>query len=201
MKKNSYGGKLIAVDGPNGVGKSTLINEVVDKLKIEGYQVYGTKEPTDTEIGIFLREYAEKYDGISVACLVAADRYHHIRDEIIPELKKNKYVITDRYVLSSFILQQMDGVSDTFLREINSEVIKPDIQIAVSASLETIQKRLAEREVLTRFEKGNQTELELQYLKEGIQILEENEVKVFCLNNDMELTDNVEKMKKCIIDL
>lgn len=60
-----------------------------------------TKEPTDNELGCFVREYAERFDGISVACLVAADRYQHLRDEIVPQLEKGKIVITDRYVLSS----------------------------------------------------------------------------------------------------
>lgn len=81
-------GFLLAVDGPNGAGKSTLIEAVKRKMELEGYTVYITREPTDTELGSFVRKFAESHSGISLACLVAADRYEHIFNEIIPELKK-----------------------------------------------------------------------------------------------------------------
>ena len=48
----------------------------------------------------------------------------------------------------------MDNVNDTFLLELNSKIIKPDLQVAVFADENVLQKRLSERNVLTRFEMG-----------------------------------------------
>ena len=106
-----------------------------------------------------MREYAERFDGISVACLVAADRYQHLRDEIVPQLEKGKIVITDRYVLSSLILQRMDEVSEEFILALNNEIVQPDLQVAVFADRDVIQNRPLFREtyhsVTSRFFSNN----------------------------------------------
>lgn len=160
-----------------------------------------TKEPTDNELGCFVREYAERFDGISVACLVATDRYQHLRDEIVPQLEKGKIVITDRYVLSSLILQRMDEVSEEFILALNNEIVQPDLQIAVFADRDVIQNRLKERSCLTRFEKGNKTNKELEYMEKGIQVLQEQGIDVFQLINDNNLGDSVAKVTQAIINL
>lgn len=200
LEKSNLNGFFVAIDGPNGVGKSTLINAIKIKIESLGYIVYTTKEPTNTDLGRFIRGFAEENLGISLACLVAADRYEHIANEIVPELKKGRLVITDRYVLSSLILQEMDGVSDEFILNINAEVIKPDLQLAVFADEEILQKRLGERDVLTRFERGNQSGDELYYMKKGILELQKKDVKVMCIYNNDNLEFNVEKAVSYILD-
>lgn len=194
MENNNTKGFFIAVDGPNGAGKSTLINLIKSKMECKGRIVYITKEPTQTGLGVFLREFAEKNIGISLACLCAADRYEHIRNEIVPELIKGKIVITDRYVLSSLILQQIDGVSNTFILDLNSKILKPDLQLAIFADEKILQKRLAERDVLTRFEKGNQSNSELCFMKDGLVELEKQNINIMCVNNNDDLEANVEKI-------
>lgn len=200
QKKSNLHGYLVAVDGPNGVGKSTLIKNIEIKLKFLGYRVYTTKEPTNTELGKFVRKFSENHSGMSLACLVAADRYEHIVNEIIPELQKESIVITDRYILSSLILQQMDGVNSTFIFDINADIIKPDLQVAVFADEEILRKRLAERNVLTRFEKENQSNSELYYLEKGISELEKENINIIQINNNDHLKENVEKVVSYIID-
>ena len=201
MNKNLYSGKLIAVDCPNGAGKTTIIQELKKELEKRRIEACFTKEPTDNELGCFVREYAERFDGISVACLVAADRYQHLRDEIVPQLEKGKIVITDRYVLSSLILQRMDEVSEEFILALNNEIVQPDLQIAVFADRDVIQNRLKERSCLTRFEKGNKTNKELEYMEKGIQVLQEQGIDVFQLINDNNLGDSVAKVTQAIINL
>jgi dTMP kinase len=115
MKVNDYGGLFVAFDGPNGVGKSTLIQCVSSALAGNGFEVFATKEPTDSQLGHFVRKISEHLDGESLACLVAADRYHHLKEVVIPQLVAGKIVITDRYVLSSLILQCMDNVTTDFV--------------------------------------------------------------------------------------
>lgn len=199
MLEISTKGFLVAVDGPNGAGKSTLIESIKTGLEFRGHVTYTTKEPTNTECGSFVRKFAESHSGIGLACLVAADRYEHIEKEILPELKKGKIVITDRYILSSLILQQMDGVSDAFLWDLNSKIIKPDLQVAVFANEDVLQKRLSERNALTRFEKGNQSYNELFYMNKGVAELEKRKVDVLCINNSSNLENNVEEIVSCII--
>ena len=62
-----------------------------------------------------------------------------------------------------------------------------------------LQKRLSERKVLTRFEKGNQSYNELFYMNKGIVELEKRNVSVLCINNNADLENNVEEIVSCII--
>lgn len=201
MRNNSFGGRLVAVDGPNGVGKSTIIAEVEKKLQQYAVDVFVTKEPTNTKLGEFLRSFAERKGGIGLSCLVAADRYEHLKNEIIPMLEQRKVVITDRYILSSLILQGMDGVDTNFIMNINDEIIKPDLQVALFANESTIQSRLYERENLTRFEKNNQSGCELHHMNIGIEILMDSKINILKINNQSDLDRNVDKIVSAIHEL
>ncbi len=201
MIQNEYSGKLIAIDGPNGVGKTTIISKLKENLEKLGHDVCITKEPTETELGIFLRKYAETNTGIGVACLVATDRYHHIENTIIPMLKKGKTVITDRYILSSLIFQRIDNVDVEFILNTNSNILIPDLQIALTADSDVIQKRLSERKELTRFEVGNQTLLEIQYLNDGVNILTDIGFNVEVITNHNSAEDNMHEIISYIAKL
>ena len=119
--------------------------------------------------------------------------------EILPELNKGKIVITDRYILSSLILQRMDDVDTSFILALNSEIIKPDLQIAVFADEAVLQKRLSTRDIRTRFEKGNQSYNEIQYMKKGILELQKREIEVLQINNNNNLEENVKKIISYLI--
>lgn len=201
MKKNNFGGLFVAVDGPNGVGKSTLIRHVKSVLSENDVDVYVTKEPTDTPLGSFTRQIAESIGNESLTCLVAADRYQHLNNEIIPELTAKHVVITDRYILSSLILQRMDSVDAEFILAANKNIILPDLQIVVTADEGVIQTRLNERKQLTRFEQGNRTSEELMFLEEGVRTLCNFKVKMITIDNSSNLFDNVSIIAKYIAEV
>lgn len=198
MRKNKYSGLFVAFDGPNGVGKSTLIEYVQTDLVKKGINVWITKEPTNTQLGNFTRQIAETLESESLTCLVAADRYQHLGNEIIPNLKEKQVVLTDRYILSSLILQRMDNVDVDFILATNKNIILPDIQIVVTADQDVIQARLNERERLTRFEQGKRTSEELHFLKEGAEILKNLGVEIIIIENSGDLSTNVSAIAKHI---
>lgn len=198
MRKNKYSGLFVAFDGPNGVGKSTLIEYVQTDLVKKGINVWITKEPTNTQLGNFTRQIAETLESESLTCLVAADRYQHLGNEIIPNLKEKQVVLTDRYILSSLILQRMDNVDVDFILATNKNIILPDIQIVVTGDQDVIQARLNERERLTRFEQGKRTSEELHFLKEGAEILKNLGVEIIIIENSGDLSTNVSAIAKHI---
>lgn len=116
-------------------------------------------------------------------------------------MQEGNYVFTDRYVLSSLILQRMDGVDSSVICEINNNAIKPDLQIVVWANENTLQARLGERECLTRFERGNKSGKELAFMKSGVRILEEMGVTCVHIRNDGNLDENVERIVHCVLEL
>ena len=204
MKKNTTKGFFIAIDGPNGAGKTVLLEEIEKsmkkRIKDKNIQFYKTKEPTNSVLGKFVRDISEVVTGNSLACLVSADRYEHLKNEIIPELKKGKIVITDRYILSSLILQVMDGVKESFILNLNSKIIKPDLQLAIFAEEKIIQNRLKQRDKLTRFEKNNQSKKEINNMEKGIEKLKKLNIEVLSINNNDDLEYNANKIVDYIIE-
>lgn len=199
MKKNLYGGLLVAIDGPNGVGKTTLIQNIQNYFSTLGEKVYTTREPSYSRLGEFTREIAEEIGGESLACLVAADRYEHLNHEVIPKLREGFIVLMDRYILSSLILQRMDSVEVPFILGINANIVLPDIQFVITANADIIQKRLGDRSLLTRFEKGNRTDQEIQYLLQGVEELRNLDIPVMKIVNNENLQTNVGLMVDYII--
>lgn len=196
-----YSGFFVAVDGPNGVGKSTLINAIKDRIDSYGYKTYTTREPTDSELGQFVRKFAENHTKDSLACMVAADRYEHIINEIYPQISDGYLVITDRYFLSSLILQGMDGLDEENIVNINYKIIKPDLQIALRADVDILKKRLAERTLLTRFERDNQSQTELVFMENGINKLRKMGWEILVIDNSDDFQTNVDTICLRIIDL
>jgi dTMP kinase len=200
MKKNNFGGLLVAFDGPKGAGKTTLVKHVESALIEKKVSVWTTKEPSDTPFGKFIRPFSEEIESEGLACLIAAHRYHQLKTQIIPKLKNNYVILTDRYRLSSLILQRMDGVDTKYIFSINEKIIMPDIQIAVSADENILRERIAKREWITRFEQGNRTTEELRYLDEGCKILCDFGVSVISLDNSENLYENVQLINECILE-
>lgn len=103
FKRNPYKGRLIAIEGIDGSGKTTQAKELKKILKKNGNGVYFTKNPTDGEIGKFIRQILagkKHFSPVSFQYLFVADRAYQ-QSELSEKLKKGHMVVTDRYFWSS----------------------------------------------------------------------------------------------------
>lgn len=154
-------GKLIALEGPDGCGKSTQVKMLSEWLDSNGLEVETTKEPTDNPIGKVLRENLEDKINLSLeaeALLFAADRAQHISETIQPQLEKGKIIVTGRYVYSSLVYQRVRGLSKEWIEQINKPAIKPDLSIFIDVPPETGLERVNSSGNPDKFEEN----LELQ---------------------------------------
>ncbi|QKW06910.1 dTMP kinase [Streptomyces sp. NA04227] len=146
-------GLFVTIDGPGGVGKSTVTAAVVDELRAIGLPVYGTREPSDTALGQLARNGTEDYRGMAMACLIAADRYQHLDGEIRPAVARGDIVVCDRYIASSLVLQVIDGVSRDVVWELNRHADMPDLAVILNARADVVEKRLTGRGAHSRYER------------------------------------------------
>ncbi|MEE4546543.1 dTMP kinase [Streptomyces sp. V4-01] len=144
-------GRLITVDGPGGVGKSTTVAALVHKLADRGEQVHATAEPSRSTLGQFIRENADDYSGAALACLVVADRHHHLAHEVIPRLESGITVVSDRYLASTLVVQALDGVPQQYLLDLNAGIRMPDLAVILNADPHSIAARIAARGATHRF--------------------------------------------------
>lgn len=163
---------FIVIEGPNGVGKTTVAGLLAQRLRHRsGQPVHLTTEPTRTRLGDLLREAEAVIHGRALALAIAADRTMHVEDEIIPALDAGRIVISDRYVQSSLVLQRVDAVD---LREIwsyNRYVLQPAISLYLVDDPQVIATRLAARRRLTRLEATGTPERELQLYDQAYDFL------------------------------
>ncbi|MGW8456019.1 dTMP kinase [Streptomyces niveus] len=144
-------GQFITLDGPSGVGKTTTVQGLTAELTRRGQTVHQTVEPTTGDVGVFIRDHFSHIRGRALACLVAADRYEHIEHEIAPRLRADETVVCDRYLASTLVMQQLDGVAIEFLLNLNEHVLMPDLAVILTASPGLITERIAARGPRNRF--------------------------------------------------
>lgn len=149
-------GFFVAIDGPSGIGKSTLTGMLADRLTAHGCSVLATKEPTATPLGSLARFGTDDYHGLTLACLVAADRYQHLEHEIRPALQAGRLVLCDRYLASSLVLQRLDGVSPEFVWQLNQHADRPDLCIILGGDASCARERAEKRGLYSRFHRGGQ---------------------------------------------
>ncbi|MCY0961931.1 dTMP kinase [Streptomyces sp. H27-H5] len=176
-------GRFITLDGPGGVGKSTVAALVVEMLRAEGAAVHATREPSDASLGTPARNGTDLYRGMSMACLIAADRYMHVEEEIRPALARGEIVVCDRYVASSLVLQVIDGVSRDVVWELSRHADMPDLAVVINARTDVVEKRLTERGAHSRYEREpGSSERECAMFREAARFLTSFGVRVLQLD-------------------
>lgn len=103
-------GLFISIEGPDGSGKSTQIENIKQYFKEKGKDIVFTREPGGTAIGeriraIILDNNCSEMDFMTEAMLYAASRAQHVAQIIRPALESGKTVICDRFVDSSIAYQ------------------------------------------------------------------------------------------------
>ncbi len=139
----SQKGIFVTVDGIDGAGSTTIAKYIVKSLKKKGFKAIYTKEPTNTHIGKILRKDLELnfFSPQVEALLFAADRLVHLNKEIIPALKDNFIVVSDRYVESSICYQSAQGIDINWVKEVNKFAFKPHLTLILDISPSTAKKR------------------------------------------------------------
>ena len=109
-------GRFIALEGGEGVGKSTQLKALAEALRARGLDVVTTREPggspgAEAIRGLLLHE--QSWTPEAEALLFAAARADHVARTIRPALAEGKWVLSDRFVDSSIAYQGgADGARD-----------------------------------------------------------------------------------------
>jgi dTMP kinase len=165
-------GLFVSVDGPSGAGKTTIVRHLAQMLVAHGEHVHVTAEPSSGPIGKLASELTETVTGHALACLYAADRYHHVEAEIRPLTKSGHIVISDRYIASGLVIQRFDNVDLVFLWQLNEEAAQPDLAVILEADPNVIAQRLNERGPHNRFQIApGSSHREVEYYRQATETL------------------------------
>lgn len=147
-------GFLVTIDGPAGVGKTTVAALVGAQLTGRGYQAVVTGQPSDSAMGTLARASTYDLHGLPLSFLMAADRYYHQERVIAPALEADQVVVCDRYVITALVLDQLDGADPEFIWGIYRYLRWPDLAIILTGDPTVCRARAAGRGLYSRFHEG-----------------------------------------------
>lgn len=107
-------GLFVTFEGGEGVGKSTQIRLLAERLRKLGYEVIVTREPggsvgAEAVRHVILSGAAEEFGVRMEAILFAAARNDHVEEVIKPALQAGTIVLCDRFMDSSRVYQGITG--------------------------------------------------------------------------------------------
>lgn len=149
-----YPGWFLAVEGGDGVGKSTQLAALAAWLDQRGFDVVTTREPGGTDLGRDLRQIVlhsgeegrhALLGARAEALLFAADRADHVERVVRPALERGAIVLTDRHVDSSIAYQSggrgLPAEQIAALSHFATDGLKPDITILLDLDPATARRR------------------------------------------------------------
>jgi len=198
----AFQSKFIALDGPDGCGKTLQAKLLVDWLAKQGADVVSFREPGATAIGEKIRRILLNPEHIAMTTaaevmLYMAARVQLWNEKIAPALGANKCVVVDRWLSSTCAYQgYAGGFGIDKVIKVATDCLErcwPDLTIILDIDLETAAKRL--KHDLDRMEqKGDNYH---KRVREGFLELAKQQ-KDFCVVN---AADDIDAVHKRVIDV
>ena len=151
-----YPGKLIAIEGTDGVGRSTQIRLLREWLEVQGYGVVETgwtrselMQPT-----IELAKSSNTLNKLTFVLLYATDFADRLEKEIIPALKAGFIVLSDRYIYTAMARAGLRGVDRTWIRNLYGFAIAPHLVFYLKIDEKTLIQRVLQARGMDYWESG-----------------------------------------------
>lgn len=188
-------GLFLVIEGCSGCGKTTFQDYLANLYSMHGFEVLTTKQPSTQ----FKPDNENKKQGEELFQLLLKDREWHVHNVINPALKSGKIIICDRYIPSSLVYQQIDGLSEEYIWQTNQHFPTPDLTIFLNVSNNILVQRLKQRGKLTRFEEEKFRKNEIFCYKKAARWLIEKGWQVLELETEgRQLTTLATLVNKCI---
>ncbi|NQO45197.1 dTMP kinase [Streptococcus suis] len=145
-------GHFITFEGPDGAGKTTVLQELLPKLQVLGLEVITTREPGGVTIAedirkIILDPANTAMDHKTELLLFIAARRQHLVEKVLPPLQEGKMVIIDRFIDSSVAYQGhgrgLDIADIDWLNRYATDGFKPDLTLYFDIDAEEGLARIA----------------------------------------------------------
>jgi|GEM_PF-657875 len=146
-------GRLVAVDGSDGTGKTTLLDGLEEYLKSEGIAYLRTRQPTTEARNLdafrtylFAPERRDEVDYRGLLCMMIGDRLQHAHQVIKPALRDGLVVLCDRYIYTQIVTTRTRGHDDEpWMYELYRHVLNPDLGIITDSPLDVTCARISGR--------------------------------------------------------
>ena len=153
---DGYPGKIIAIEGTDGVGRSTQIRLLREWLEVQGYGVIETgwtrselMQPT-----IELAKASNTLNKLTFVLLYATDFADRLEKEIIPALKAGFIVLSDRYIYTAMARAGVRGVDKTWTRNLYGFAIAPHLIFYLKIDDKSLIKRVLQARGMDYWESG-----------------------------------------------
>ena len=153
---DNYPGKLIAIEGTDGVGRSTQIRLLREWLEVQGYGVVETgwtrsplMQPT-----IDMAKSSNTLNKLTFVLLYACDFADRLEKEVIPALKAGFIVLADRYIYTALARAGVRGVDRHWIRNLYGFAIAPHLVFYLKIDVDMLARRVLERGGMDYWESG-----------------------------------------------
>ena len=156
FKKKRLPGRLIVLEGTDGVGRSTQIALLREWLESQGYAVAvtGLKRGQLAGKGAKTAMQGHTLGDITMNLFYATDFTDRLEREIIPALRAGFIVLTDRYIYSIIARAQVRGVDPSWLRNVFGFALAPDAVFYLQADLAHLAPRVLNARGFDYWESG-----------------------------------------------
>lgn len=141
-----YQGKLIAVEGLDGSGKSTQIHLVLRWLELQQMRVYFTEWNSSVLVKKATAKGKKRQllTPTTFSLIHATDFADRFDRQILPLLRAGFIVLADRYIYTALARDSVRGVDPDWVRELYSFAVEPDLTFYFQVPLEISLNRILE---------------------------------------------------------
>ena len=149
-------GRLIVVEGTDGVGRSTQIAMLREWLEAEGYAVLvtGFRRSELAAAGIDRAMRGNTLDALTLNLFYATDFWDRLEKNIVPALHTGMVALVDRYIFSIIARARVRGVPVQWLKDVFEFAVVPDRVLYLDVDVEHLLPRVLSVRQLDHWESG-----------------------------------------------
>ena len=157
VKPEDLGGKLIAIEGADGSGRSTQIAELVNWLETSGRPTaqVGLKRSSLVSEELEKAQHGNVLSRTTLSLFYATDFADQLENIILPALKAGFIVLADRYIYTLMARDMVRGMDEKWLKNLYGIAPVPDAVFYLSVEPEElVQRNLSKNATLDYWESG-----------------------------------------------